>query len=500
MTQDLSDVIVIGAGYAGLSCAALLQQAGMRVTLLEAHSTLGGCASFFRKGKFTFDVGATTLSGFEQGQPMYALFKALGLQPNLQPLSHPLTIHLRDSSISKAVHRFANKEQWIEECSITFGAHGQKQFWDTLYNLERKAWQLSTATPYFPFASVSDVAKTIKPSLLSALPLVPKLVTPLQRLLRKQGLDTNTQFVQLLNEQLIISTQSYAKDVPILSAAMGLCYPSAMYYPIGGIYAPALQILRSIQKGGSSVHFRSPVRSLSYHKSSGMWQVETPSQTYSAPIVVSSASIWDMSYLCSDSDTQQYFCERTNKATSPWSALTLALAIPESGLPHVPYHQIHTRETIPFAHSSSIFVTISHPNDTEKSPPGWRTLTVSTHAKAEEWNHCTQQEYSNRKQHIERAIIAELSLVFSSSDFTQAQHIHVGTPHTFKRYTLRHNGFVGGIPHSVHAPLPLLTPNATPFKGLYMIGDSVFPGQGIPAVVLGAMHTAHRITGASFFS
>ena len=68
-----------------------------------------------------------------------------------------------------------------------------------------------------------------------------------------------------------------------------------------------------------------------------------------------------------------------------------------------------------------------------------------------------------------------------------------GTPDTFEFYTNRKNGFVGGIPHSIHTNLLFMTPNVTPFPNLYIIGDSVFPGQGIPAVVLGAMNVVNRI-------
>ncbi len=44
-----TDNIVIGAGYAGLATAALLAKQGKDVILLEKHSAIGGCASFFRR-------------------------------------------------------------------------------------------------------------------------------------------------------------------------------------------------------------------------------------------------------------------------------------------------------------------------------------------------------------------------------------------------------------------------------------------------------------------
>ena len=58
------DVAVVGGGIAGLTAAALLAAEGLNVELLEAHSQSGGCAGTFRRGPYTFDVGATQVAGF----------------------------------------------------------------------------------------------------------------------------------------------------------------------------------------------------------------------------------------------------------------------------------------------------------------------------------------------------------------------------------------------------------------------------------------------------
>ena len=59
------DVIVIGAGLAGLTAANMLARAGRSVLLLEQHSKLGGLATWFsRPGGHIFDVA---LHGFPVG-------------------------------------------------------------------------------------------------------------------------------------------------------------------------------------------------------------------------------------------------------------------------------------------------------------------------------------------------------------------------------------------------------------------------------------------------
>ncbi|MBM5798652.1 MAG: FAD-dependent oxidoreductase, partial [Cyanobacteria bacterium K_Offshore_0m_m2_072] len=81
------DVAVVGAGIAGLTAAALLADAGLRVTLLEAHHQSGGCAGTFKRGPWTFDVGATQVAGLEAGGIHQRLLAHFGLPlPAASPL------------------------------------------------------------------------------------------------------------------------------------------------------------------------------------------------------------------------------------------------------------------------------------------------------------------------------------------------------------------------------------------------------------------------------
>lgn len=81
------DVIVVGAGNAGLTAAATLQRAGKRTLLLERHNIPGGCATSFRRGRFEFEVALHQLSGVgTEGQPMSlreGLFRDLGIADRL---------------------------------------------------------------------------------------------------------------------------------------------------------------------------------------------------------------------------------------------------------------------------------------------------------------------------------------------------------------------------------------------------------------------------------
>lgn len=63
-TKDKYDVIVIGSGLGGLTCANRLAKAGHAVLLLEYHFKLGGLATWFKRKSHVFDV---SLHGFPYG-------------------------------------------------------------------------------------------------------------------------------------------------------------------------------------------------------------------------------------------------------------------------------------------------------------------------------------------------------------------------------------------------------------------------------------------------
>jgi phytoene dehydrogenase-like protein len=61
------DVAIVGGGIAGMATAGRLQARGFSTIVLEAHGQPGGCAGFYRRKGFAFDVGATTLVDFAAG-------------------------------------------------------------------------------------------------------------------------------------------------------------------------------------------------------------------------------------------------------------------------------------------------------------------------------------------------------------------------------------------------------------------------------------------------
>jgi len=82
------DVAVIGAGISGLTAAALLSKAGLRVVVLEAGPRPGGYLAGFKRNGFVFDSAIQWLNQCQPGGLSYKLFEYLGADfPKCRPLT-----------------------------------------------------------------------------------------------------------------------------------------------------------------------------------------------------------------------------------------------------------------------------------------------------------------------------------------------------------------------------------------------------------------------------
>lgn len=88
--------IVIGGGAAGISAAFRLQQAGVKVTVIEADDRVGGRTRSERIDGFTVDVGAGLMPGTYAA--VYSLLNDAGIDDALELMSSPTAV-VRDGQL-----------------------------------------------------------------------------------------------------------------------------------------------------------------------------------------------------------------------------------------------------------------------------------------------------------------------------------------------------------------------------------------------------------------
>ena len=91
-------VVVVGAGFAGISAARSLTDLGYSVVVLEARGRIGGRVhSFKTDGGVTLELGAAVLMGLQGGNPLATLCRKHGLA--MHKLQHACPLHDADGAL-----------------------------------------------------------------------------------------------------------------------------------------------------------------------------------------------------------------------------------------------------------------------------------------------------------------------------------------------------------------------------------------------------------------
>ena len=486
------DVAIVGAGIGGLTAAALLSRAGARVLLLEAIHYPGGCAASYSKADAVFDVGATTFSGVAPGQPLDDLFRQFGRFDGLLPADPPMGIHLN----GKLVTRHQDREAWIREAEQVFD-RPMRAFWSEVSSYSDGAYALMSAVPYLPPRNIRETAANLRHLRGRLLRHAPHLFSTVASRMHRHRADSPA-FRRFVDAQLLITSQARAAQVPFFAGALGLSYPD---YPLFSVRGGMIRYARFLESratdAGADVAYLQPVRAL--ERTADGWLLRTaPGATVEADVVVTDVPVFNLPAM-TDGEVQRHFSRLVDRlrasGVEAWGAFTIyALVDEEIGAKFPLNVQVLLSSPLESTGSATLFLSFSHPDDGARAPAGLRTLTVSTHLSPRHPALLSDREdYRQWKAAAEAEILLALRsqvAEFSGMDFRFSQS---GTPRSFARYTGRFEGMVGGIPLDRRIfPLAYPMPRS-PFPGLYSLGDTFFPGQGIPGVTLGALAVAKRM-------
>ncbi|MFO7539526.1 MAG: NAD(P)/FAD-dependent oxidoreductase [Chloroflexota bacterium] len=477
--------LIIGAGIGGLTTAALLLKAGHQVTVLEAHVYAGGCAgTFYHKG-YRFDVGATLAGGFAPGGPHYRLAELLGLDWPVTPADPAWTVHLPDG---RAVTQWADPEQWRAERQAAFPR--SEPFWQTQEMLADLAWDISSRPFPWPPQSARDwgtLLGAIRPSSLRALPYLFSTVARLAN-------DPDPMFRTFLDSQLLISVQATSERAGALYGSAALDLPRrGVNHVQGGIGALADTLVAWIRANGSEVLFRQQVEKIEVREGRATAVTTNKGLHLSADNMVANLTPWALAGLLGPAAPRSLRRE-VQRRSPTWGAFTLYLGLDGAKLPSLfsSHHQVIQDHTRPLGEGNSVFVSLSPAADRQRGPAGQRTATLSTHTDVDSWwrlRHTDRAAYhARRNEYVEKMLAGAETAV---PGLRQAITLCLpGTPITFQFYTRRPQGMVGGFPQTslfnVRGP-------ATGLPNLWLVGDSIFPGQSTAGVTLGGMRVAGAI-------
>ncbi|MCU0475184.1 MAG: FAD-dependent oxidoreductase [Anaerolineae bacterium] len=488
-----SQVVVIGAGVGGLTCAALLAKAGYRVTVLEAQTYPGGCASTWTHKGFRFESGATVAGGFQEHGPHAVVGRMLDIQWPVKRHDPAWVVHLPGREVALTG----------DNADVLKKFPGTERFWEQQARLADLCWRLSAAGLPWPPTSMAEVMQLVRVGFQffpADLTIIPYAFMTVYEWVKRLGLADDKAFVRFLDGQLLISAQTTSRHVNAIWGATALDLArQGVYHVEGGIGGLALTLVEKLRELGGEIAYRQRATRLeiSNGRVVGVWAQHgrhAKQETFfPADFVIANTTPWDVATLLGDNAPAALKREVAGRKKG-WGAFVLHLGVREDVLPEgfPDHHQVLLDIDGPLGETRSVFLSLSPEWDEGRAPFGQRAMTVTTHTDVGQWwdlLNTDKEAYYDKKEAYAQKVIDALETIIPNLR-EGLSLVLPGTPVTYQFYTDRQQGMVGGFP--ITSLFKVRGPR-TGISNLRLVGDSIFPGQSTAGVTLGAMRVASDV-------
>ena len=243
MTTKSHEVIIVGAGMAGLTAAAYLSRAGCDVLLIEKNENCGGLLTSIHKDGFVFDAGPRSIENAGTVRPLLN-----DLEISLELLESPVSI-----GIEKEVLHFTSLESIDEYQSLLkrLFPNNKKEIIAIFSLIEKilKDMAILYGIDNPIFRDMKDIGYLFR----ELLPYLPKFLLAIHRINRRSDPVEDTLRKFTSNQSLInIIAQHFFKNTPTFFA-LGYFYVYLEYlYPRGGTGKIPLAVAEKIIDWGGS--------------------------------------------------------------------------------------------------------------------------------------------------------------------------------------------------------------------------------------------------------
>jgi C-3',4' desaturase CrtD len=491
------DVVVVGGGIGGLTVAALLAARGVGVCLLERESRAGGCCAAFESFGHSFETGAGLYAAWQPGEIHERVFAELPVAaPEAREVVPAYTLRLpggEDVRVGGGFDEFAESLRTaFPECAdaaVRFYREAT-EIADALQRAARRHPALATVSKF------QRLKLTLSEARLSSTILARSNETAAQHL----GA-TSVRFKRFVDAQLQIFAQVPSDACAYPYAAVALAQPlRSMYALRGGAQSLADVLAHSIKQSGGAVRTDATALRLAFDARGQAAGITLLSgETLAARrAVVSNLTVWDTYGKLVGADRTHADVRARLKQLRGWGAYQIFVSVDEEAARRLPSEHVLAlddwQSDAPFDPERALLMLSVAPVWDARAPVGKRAATVSTFTDAEQWFafHTDEAEHEEDDARALENVWGRMHAALPELG-AGAEAIETATPRTFYERTRRRLGMVGGAGQSLEASGANALTHRTTVQKLFMVGDTVFPGNGVAAVTHSALIVANEI-------
>ena len=478
MSTRRADVVVAGAGFGGLGAALTLAEAGADVVLFEALRYPGGCASTFTRSGVDFEAGATLLTGFEPGQLFRRWVDQYELDLSFERLDPVLSLDIGGERRPLP----ARKQAWVDRLVAEAGPKGGAvaAFFAEQDAAAEALWSVLDAPELLPPLGLTAVARHAG-RVPAHLRWVRWMGQSLESVLEHFGVEAFAPLRHWLEATTRITVQTSVREAeaPFALAAADFLFRGVVGID-GGIGRLSWALIEAARSQGVDVRMPDAVRRL--ERVGDGWRVESRRGAVEAQVVIANA----LPSTVTSWVGRPVLPRLDRRIRSGWGAAMLYLVVVDSAdlEDEIRHHQLVEDPSAPLLDGNHALVSMGGRQHLDGRAV--RTVSVSTHLQMGSPAEDQAAQVSRAQERLRRQVASRFPHWEILQEFT-------ASPRTFERFTGRPGGFVGGVPRTVGLHHYGSAFSGAAESGLYLVGDSVFPGQSTLAAATGGQRVATRV-------